>query len=449
MTVKTRLVIQNAPASPGLQTYTDPGFGIVLGAIAVATVGSDEIGGFFPLRFSFGFTDLSSTFSGSMQYPNGVPTATAHTAGSTALVEHISDAGGIEWRGEFTQAVTDGIEINWTTAGAVTPVVAVLLLGGSSLQVKAITGTTPAAVGTKDIMGVNFEPELMWIMSTSNPMTPYTDTITAGPCSMILGIVSNDKAGGIEMRSHSVRAEQVINHDGSDISSDTRALIGITQAGTVQQVSLESFDSQGFTLRENSVGPAMPFAAFCLGFKGVDVDITVDDFDSPVPTGDLSITIPGYKPQMIFMLPTIRMAFNSFSNTPAFDLWGFGVSMVDDLSRATTLSNHFSAGNTPNSNAGSANRVMFPFMARADGPARLQVVFGTLDALGWTADWTQTQGGNKEIFMAIGPSPPPLAPTSIHSAGGFAIDEDELPRKKTVSIGMKPRRAPGSGPGKI
>jgi len=407
MTVKTAIVTQVARTTVGTQDFTVAGFGPVKGAICITTTGTNEVAIVTPLRFSFGFTDTSSTFAGSMFYETASTTATANTAGfSGELVALTNLAGGREWSADFNMTVVDGIQLNWTDVATApfAPLVVVLLFGGTDLSVKAITDTTPAVVGTKDITSVGFEAELVWIMSTHNAAIPYNDTITSGEAAISIGMVSNDKAGGVENRCINMRGiDGGATQDGSVLASDTRALVNVDAAGTSQEVSLEGFDSSGFTLRENDTATAMPFAAFCIGFGIATVSHLVEDFDT-AGNGILAVTTPGFKPQMVFMLPTLAFSFDSL-DTSGSDVWALSLAMVDDTFRELS-SDVFSKDGVSTSATGGTHRAKFPLITDNSGVVGLEADFASFDDLGFSMDWTTADTGRKIMYMALGEGPP-------------------------------------------
>jgi len=434
---KFAVITQQAPVAPGTQDFVRAGFGVPIGFIVIGTKATATTGGVVDVQESYGFSDLVNQFAMGIFYEDAsaTPILNRQTASDRVLTLHNVGATQ-DFTASFNGLVKDGIQLNFTDAVAGLPRITVILIGGADFKVKAITGITPAVVGTVPSPAVGFEADdLFWITAGSTQAFD-TPAVTVGGAGHGIGLCDNDGAGGVTMRSSTVfwNFFSGLNRN-SEVISDAFIMQRPVETGaTDQRIALEAFTDNGFTIREtNFAGFGLEFAAFCMQW-GERTKSIVSDLDSPASATPQLITTPQFKPQFLMTLPSRQAAYSTTVDSTNVSSIAIGAA---DNTLAQVGNAWRSLGGVVTSDSESQARAKVVGVFDELGADVHEAAVTSFDPLGFTLGWDTAISGDKQMYLAVGETP------ALRSVGGGATVAGAGKDRK-VSVGMRPSRAPGS-----
>ncbi|RJR27994.1 hypothetical protein C4561_00620 [candidate division WWE3 bacterium] len=307
---------------------------------------------------------------------------------------------------EFTQFLTNGVRINWTTTPTSAWHLTVVLFAGSGLQAYAGTqglGTTQDSAF--DITAPGFQPDI--IFGTNG---------TVGSTQFYLSSFGVATYNGSTITQHALANRfTYISSQGAPATRyiDTGIVGGAQVNGNlVWYGELSAFDSSGFTITTRS-GGASNATFFYLALDVSSSSSWVGTHTTPTSTGNYAETAPGFTPQFVFQVENMTEAVN----TPYADgnAGAFGFSVFDPNE---SYSNNwaYEDGVSP-VNAQTLSDDQAVNLPNDDGTTGITGTFVSMDtASGWTTNYTNVAASGKKFLAAAIESPEYLTKTIETSA---------------------------------
>lgn len=376
----------------GLQNITISGFGTPKAAIVMLNYSdSGQDSTVSVSRMSYGFTDGVSNYQVSFESNDGAATSSTRRSGDSSLGMLQLTSGATLANIVFNAWITDGIQINITTAFGTPSVYAtVILLGGSDLlnvsvgAVKLTNGTSSTAISS-----LSFEPTIVNTIGVGLN-TIGNSTITV----MSLGYSHNDGTA---------KNKGVIYHDSNSFGTSSVESYSATARCAGQIISgaltwtgyISSYATNGFTYTHdtNTGGDYVFYLAMELG-GGIGVNI--DLIDSPSTTGSFAKTGVGFQPNYLMLASAEGTNADAIQAT---DADGFSVYSTDGTSESTHAGSSQDAVTTTNT----ASRVSTDLAFLHSGNAiATQGSLTSFDSDGYTLNITTLTAQKKWLQLAFG-----------------------------------------------
>lgn len=318
------------------------------------------------------------------------------SSSSRCILLTIPGAATIDMDAEFSAWITNGIRINITTSDAVAYKGTVVLFAGSDLQAHANNVSLGDTVDLEtNITAPGFEPKL--IFPCANPNLVIDNTASTAEISF--GIVHNGVS--LTQRGHSFMERN------AQVSGNVRGMVrndyGVFEIGSDGTLDwggeFANFDASGFSVISRNAGANNTTLGYlALDFGGV-VDISLSSQASPTSTGNNAITTPGFTPQAVIGLQTYMPAYNTVYNQVAdAGAWGV-VAFTDSTDLCNSIAIESGAATTNTQSYTNTKAVDVP---NDDGTVALTADFVSMDANGWTLNWTDVEAaGRQGFFVAI------------------------------------------------
>lgn len=297
MGVRFEVVQSAAPTSSGTQDFTFAGFGTPKAAILIINNASVSGVDISDAVIGIGLTDGVRQFATCGISQNGVGTANtfSHITNSGCILLLESSAGGIDGEASFDSWITDGLRINWSDAPISGVLVTAVLINGTDLSAYVGDFTSAAATGNSvDITAPNFQPDQLIILS-AGPISTYNNSIS----DMHVSIGFVDNGGSIVQCS-----ANEFSNDAATLGDTRDNISSIYGASTVigSDIEISGFDAQGFSAFTRTVAGGFKYPYLALAYSGA-VSHWVGIINSPIATGNQSVTTPGFKPQFVMHCP--------------------------------------------------------------------------------------------------------------------------------------------------
>lgn len=220
-----------------------------------------------------GFTDGTNQGSTAVAWQDGFNTVQDRTV-ATKVISLVNETGTVLAEAGIVSLDTDGFTINWTTVDSTQRLVTYLALGGTSftnVKVGSVTGTTsPLAVS-----GVGFQPDAVLLVGRQDS-TLGTGTRGQVGYGIALSTTSRHTSGARE-RSNGAGSSGLYSVEFFSPADD----LYTTPAET--RWDLQSMDTDGFTLVQESGTQATTIGAIYMALKGAGISQGI--LTQPTTTG--------------------------------------------------------------------------------------------------------------------------------------------------------------------
>lgn len=376
----------------GLQNITISGFGTPKAAIVMLNYSdSGQDSTVSVSRMSYGFTDGVSNYQASFESNDSATTSSTRRSGDSSLGMLQLTNGATLANIVFNAWITDGIQINITTAFGTPSVYAtVILLGGSDL-LNVSVGAAQLTNGTSStaISSLSFEPTIVNTIGVALN-TIGNSSITV----MSLGYSHNDGTA---------KNKGIIYHDNNNVGtsvvesySATARCAGQIVSGAVTWTGhISSYAANGFTYTHdtNTGGDYVFYLAMELG---AGIGVNIDLIDSPSTTGSFAKTGVGFQPNYLMLASAEGTNADAIQVT---DADGFSVYSTDGTSESTHAGSSQDAVTTTNT----ASRVSTDLAFLHSGNAiATQGSLTSFDSDGYTLNITTLTAQKKWLQLAFG-----------------------------------------------
>ncbi|MHA2062837.1 MAG: hypothetical protein ACXABY_00410 [Candidatus Thorarchaeota archaeon] len=381
MAVKFAVIRSTTPASATTKSFTSSGFGTPEAVIAYS---EDSTEG---LNCSYGFTDGTTDWCATWNCEDAQSKSDTVGGLESAIVFHrqpgLTNKSDII--GVFSQWVTDGIEIDFTTANLVADITLVLI--GDTTDVTAYVGAIDLGSDTSDVdvTAPGFQPDLVLTLGhISNTSIPSTVI----DCKSCLGA-----ADGTDSRCTALYEPNGLS------TTDVRTHVSHMYSGinytAPSQVSLKDFDSSGFTVDKNGGnGSSKNIPYMALAFSGVSVK--VGGYVSAASTGSDEFSGVGFKPQFIQIFGSPSSGYGAWQTASP---WCEGSSIYS--ADGTTEGGMYGASDdnvgTTNTRSGS----VAGFRNEHGGSTRCAATLTSFDSDGWTMNYSVAQATTVNTYWAV------------------------------------------------
>ena len=326
---------------------------------------------------------------------HGQDTTDAGDASSDDYCIFISNmAGGADALADFSAWITNGVRINWSDAPGAAYLLTVVLFAGSDLSAKAgVISLGDTLNNAVDVTGVGFEPDVVIASVLASADGEAANWKTAGN----LGFVHNGD---------SVTQRCLLKFWRDNQGTSDEALQVRTDGGTGQCFQGSSgldwygefgtFDADGFTVTTRNAGANNSRLVYlALAFAGAQ-HAWVGTHTTPTSTGNNSESGPGFQPQAVLLIQNLaEAAATAYSDSRA---GSFGLSVITATAQyATSVSSEDGAGTSNTQSLSDDQSVQLP---DDDGVALLAVTHVSLDASGWTTNYTAVAAAAK-LFLGL------------------------------------------------
>jgi len=348
-------------------------------------------------------TGAANRWSVSWSAQDNVGTTNTNRRATTdeCVLKILNNSGNVDGEADFVAFIPNGIQINWGNAPASAFLMIVVLFAGTDLNAQAATFTMAAAQdATVDINTVGFEPD---VLLTAGHGNPFNDTAYATSF-VSYGLVLNKTPVEQYAICNQSADGQGTTRIGGRITDDYGISWNSSTTGNpLLAGEFGTFDAQGFscTTRLAAAGSSEEVGFLALSFGGV-VSFEGGIIATPTATGNDSVTDPGFTPQAVLVgltqMPAVDTSYINGESASvglyAFDAnYEFSNSIQDEDGEGTSDTQSISD-----------NQLTFP---QDDGSAGHVATFVSFDTLGWTWNFTTTQGAAVQWwYLAIGRETP-------------------------------------------
>jgi hypothetical protein len=322
-------------------------------------------------------------------------TAVTRRAATTQCLMIPLAGGGIDGEADFVSFITNGVQINWTDAPANAYLITVVLFANLSGAYAGTFAPGTSVGAAVDVTAPNFQPDLVFLASHGDA---FDDTSSAfhspgfgwavrDGSNTQLSVMQSEQDG---QAAGTPRAYLSTSYGIATLSVNSNNLLWASEIG--------SFDSQGFsaTLRIASAGTD-EVGYLALALNGDNV--WAGTHATPTATGNQASTAPGFRPQAVFLGMTHLTAVNNGSQNASAGPYGVAVITANaQYSNAIAIENGAAITNTQGLGQSIAADI-----DNDDGATGIEATLVSLDATGWTLDFTSVLGSARQwVALAIG-----------------------------------------------
>lgn len=311
-------------------------------------------------------------------------------------------------RGAITAFGADGFTIDWQTAVGTARVINYLAIGGSVLEEADVsTHQVPGATGIQAYTGVGFEPDAMILFGVSHGT--LNQGKWADPMSMAIGFTDGVRQG--------VSAFAVDwNADPTDTYHIQRtnrifATINGGPGSLHNEASLQSMDSDGFTLEWHTRNASDYFFAICL--KGGRYHVGSDTQNTSIGA-KATVGVPFLPSAVLFQaagsIPTTSLQNQVTQAVGASDgLANVGNALMARHGVGTSVTRHLTSDDS-----------VLGYINPSTQTIAAEATVQSMDDDGFTLDWSVSDGTGREfLYFAMG-APPERA----ESESELELDQD-------------------------
>jgi hypothetical protein len=382
--------------STGTQDITITAFGTPKAALFICSEATTDGTAASNYQLSVGAaTGVSNEWCLSVNSEDGQASADTQSSTDSDRVIRINTAGTntVDGDAEFTAFITDGVRINWITAPSAAWLLTVVLFGGDDLSAHANSvGLGDATDNAVDITAPGFEPTLI-IAACNDALAMDANQTHIEPS---IGFVHNGV--GVSHGNATVyMANGAANGSPDGRCTESYGVMGLNTSGGLDWGGeFGSFDSSGFTVTTRNAGAnSTSLMYLALGLAGTEAGY-VGTVNTPTSTGNDGQTGPGFTPQAVLQIGTHMEAIDTaYNSSPlagalaaaAFDASNEYMTSVNDEDAAATINTQCLSDNTA---------VELP---NDDGTAGLTASFVSMDANGYTLNYSAVTANAKKFFV--------------------------------------------------
>lgn len=383
--ISVAMVEQPAITAGSTQTFTVADFGTPKAAMFIVTNATVVGTPAEHAKLSFGVTDGVRHRVTTMRArnDNAASDALMHsTADEVISILHQSSTL-VESEANFSQWVTDGVEINWGVLPSVAHRVICVLFGGDDLSAHVNEFTSSAVLNEEvNVVDPGFEPDQVIILTRRGLFndTPTDESlVTIGICDNGTSVVQ----GSINTGERDARATTTLkgvtktNRVAQDFDNIT--------ADTLGSVELDNFDAQGFSAFNRQAGSVV-CGYLALAYGGGSH--WAGNINSPIVGGSTPQAGVGFTPQFVLYV----MSHNTVVDTVQVDGEGGVVALG-----AFTADDEFCAAYRSRDNQVTTDTDSILNNQAIDVPLHTglgghQATFVSMDAGGWTLNYAGVDG---------------------------------------------------------
>lgn len=381
--------------STGTQDITIPGFGTAKAVRFKCSVATVDGTAASHLNMSYGAaTGASNEWCLSLNSEDGQGTSDTQATTDSDRVVRINTAGGpaIDGDAEFTAFVTDGVRINWLTAPSAAWLLEVTLYGGTDLSVHASNVTLGDSVdNVVDVTAPGFEPDIVYAVCQGS--LGIDDNATHLQPSF--GLVHN----GVGITQSSVAYRYTNGASTMHVDGRMTETYGIMQVNSTAALvwggEFGAFDANGFSVTTRIAGAGNTVLMYLAMSFGGAVNSWVGTIDTPTSTGNAAVTASGFTPQFVDQIGTHMEAIDTAYNDSAL-AGTFGFSSFDASREYMTSVQVEENVGTSNTQSLSDNTAIE--LPDDDGAVGLTASFVSMDANGWTLNYTAVETNAKKFL---------------------------------------------------
>jgi len=261
----------------------------------------------------------------------------------------------------------------------------------ATYQTHVGTLRSPNAVGSLAYTGVGFRPKALLVWSINNatdpihpPGAPVLENFNYWSCGLSDGVTS------VAITSISFDASSPDQNQGVDAAA---LIIAENTAGSVQhRATLTSFDADGFTLQwTNILGSERRHYGY-LAIGGTDVSCAVGTFAGATAAGAQAVTGLSFRPAGVLFLPVQNVATSTDRLTcPA-------MGMTDGVRQGASCVFSQDTGGTSLTRRYQRIDKCLALQNVADGTVLAEAALTSLDAAGFTVNWTTAPAAALRVF---------------------------------------------------
>lgn len=385
MAFEATIVQAAANTSTGNQSFTASGFGTPQCALLLVNRATTNGSAAAHAAMSYGATDGTRQRTCSMVAKDEDEANRSVCKNDKLIVLLTPSAGTVECEAGFNAWVTDGIQVNWTTAPPSAYLVTVVLMKGFANVYVDDCETDD------DVTAPAFPPS--GVIFGSCWSTVFDNTIQSGGALIGCGLAVNDGSDTQGCWSWGRAWDGFVN-DIVSVASDGNIVVEHDGSTVTDEFVVGSFDASGFTV----TSPVSVFTAWYLAFELDDGDAAeIAFFDTPTSTGSHSVTGLGLTPVLVLTAMNKLTAHDTPAAGTAADSVG-----VAAMTAATAVSVSHQA-NSSSSESQSFQAVTAVRLPNGAIGAGITASFTSMDEGGWTLNYTNVNGARKFIALAIGP----------------------------------------------
>jgi hypothetical protein len=287
-------------AASGTQDWTIPGFGTPKAAIFISNGGITDATQAADLRLGIGFCDGSTEFAIGITSADNVGTQNTATASEADCLLVGSIGIGYEALQGFSSFITDGVRMTINNQASSAWLVTLILIGGDDVTNVHVgsedLGTTATAI---DVTAPGFEPDVVFAaLSAQDSLITGFNTHS----NFSFGCCINDGFDTQRDIAYWADDNQATSVVCSRLSTDSICSV-LTNAVLQYQVSVDTFDANGFTFNTSSSAANDDIMYLALKFAN-NPTFTLIDVDTPVsgtPVADWFEDGPQFQPDFVLM----------------------------------------------------------------------------------------------------------------------------------------------------
>lgn len=383
--------------STGTQDITIGGFGTPKAALFICTIATADDTPVAGYGYSFGAaTGASNEWCVFFSDEDGSGTTDRRGATESDRLIRINTIGThtVDGDADFSAWITDGVRIDWQTAPSAAWLLTVVLFTGSDLSAHANFASLGNSVDNAvNVTDPGFEPELVITAQFAGQAVDTTQSLIKPS----FGVVHSDGGGTIAQGSAAWYGSNGVGTSTADgrVTETYGILETDSDALLVWGGEFDTFDSSGFTVTTRIAGSGstdMFYLALGLGsFNG-----WVGTVDTPTSTGNDAQSAPGFTPQFIYSIMTMMEAIDTAYADNAL-AGSYGFSAFDDAPAeyANSVQNENGVATSNTQSLSDDTAVELP---DDDGSAGLTASFVSMNATGWTLNFSAVKGTAKKFL---------------------------------------------------
>jgi len=324
MGVRFEIIQSAAPTTSGTQDFVFSGFGTPKAAILIASYATANGSDASHAVLSIGLTDGTRQFAigGSSEDAIGTSDTFGRISNSGCLLMLEPLAGGNDGEANFSGWITDGLRIDWSNFPSAAFLITAILIGGDDLTAYVGDFTSTATVGNSvSITDPQFEPDQLIVLG-AGARPDYNTTLANAQFNV--GFVDN----GVSIVQHSSNMRSVDAAGSADIANNVSTLYASSFIASTD-IEISNFNSLGFDAITRTVTGGWKHLYLALAYSGV-VDHWVGMIDSPIASGNASVTTPDFNPQFVLHCPNAVITVDGDRSTEATGAGAFSIAAFTD-----------------------------------------------------------------------------------------------------------------------